>query len=49
LVADTTKAKKKLGWAPKTDFETLVKKMMKHDLERHGLHDRAKKIKGEKG
>lgn len=45
LIADTTKAKKKLGWEHKTDFKTLVRKMLKHDLEKHGLHEHAKKIK----
>ncbi len=45
LIADTRKAEKKLGWKPKTDFDTLVKKMVKHDLEKHGLHEQAKKIK----
>jgi len=45
LVADTTKAKKKLGWAVKTDFKGLVKKMLKHDLKDHGLREQADKIK----
>jgi len=44
LIADASKAKKKLGWEPKIDFNTLVKKMMKHDLIKHDLHDHAKKI-----
>ena len=45
LIADTTKAEKKLGWKARTGFNTLVKKMMKHDLEKHGLHEHAGKIK----
>ncbi len=44
LIADASKAKKKLGWEPKTKFDRLVKVMMKHDLEHHGLDDYAKKI-----
>lgn len=35
LRADTTKAQKKLGWKPQTDFETLVKMMVESDLKRH--------------
>jgi GDPmannose 4,6-dehydratase len=35
LVADPSKAKKKLGWTPKVSFETLVKMMVDADLERH--------------
>lgn len=45
LVADARKAKAKLKWQPKTGFITVVRKMMKHDLEAHGLHDLAKRIK----
>ena len=37
LLADASLAKKKLGWESKTKFEDLVKIMMKHDLEEHGL------------
>ena len=33
LIADTTKAKTKLGWEPKVKFDELVEIMMKHDLE----------------
>jgi GDPmannose 4,6-dehydratase len=36
LIADASKAKKKLGWEPKVGFEELVKKMMRHDLEKYG-------------
>lgn len=44
LIADATKAKKKLGWQPKVDFATLVKKMMKYDLERYNLHEQASRL-----
>lgn len=46
LVADITKAKKKLGWKPKTTFEELIKIMVLHDLEKEGIllkKDNAKK------
>ncbi len=33
LIADITKAKKILGWKPKTTFKTLVKIMVKADIE----------------
>jgi GDPmannose 4,6-dehydratase len=33
LLGDSTKAKKKLGWAPKITFKELVKEMVKEDLE----------------
>lgn len=33
LVADTTSAKKDLGWFPKTTFEELVSEMVQHDIE----------------
>lgn len=45
LIADTTKARTKLGWQPKVGFDRLVKIMMKHDLLKHGLTDRAEQIK----
>ncbi len=45
LRADPRKAKAKLGWEPKTDFETLVRIMVKHDLEHHGLKKEADAIK----
>jgi GDPmannose 4,6-dehydratase len=48
LLADARKAKTKLKWQPKTGFVGLVRKMMKHDLEAHGLHELAKKIKIDK-
>lgn len=37
LIADITKAKEKLGWAPKTNFENLVKIMVEHDLKQYNL------------
>jgi len=33
LIADTKKAKEKLGWEPKVKFDELVEIMMKHDLD----------------
>ncbi len=33
LRGDWSKAKKELGWKPKTNFEQLVKKMVKNDIE----------------
>ncbi|MBI5732366.1 GDP-mannose 4,6-dehydratase, partial [Candidatus Jorgensenbacteria bacterium] len=44
LVADPSKAKKKLGWQAKTEFEELVKIMLKHDLEHQGLKSQAAQI-----
>jgi len=32
LLGDATKAREKLGWAPRTSFETLVDLMVDHDL-----------------
>jgi GDPmannose 4,6-dehydratase len=32
LIGDASKAKKKLGWTPKINFENLVKEMVFHDL-----------------
>ena len=37
LCGDSSKAKKILGWKPKTDFETLIKDMVDVDLKRHTL------------
>ncbi|MBP6085072.1 GDP-mannose 4,6-dehydratase, partial [Candidatus Gracilibacteria bacterium] len=37
LVGDYTKAKTVLGWKPSTDFQTLVRRMIKNDLELVGL------------
>ena len=33
LIGDPTKANEKLGWKPKYDLNTLIKEMMKNDLE----------------
>lgn len=33
LQGDCTKARAKLGWAPKTSFQQLVKMMVEHDME----------------
>lgn len=33
LIADTSKARKKLGWKPKTDFKSLVKTMVHADID----------------
>ena len=33
LIGDPTKAREKLGWIPEVDFPTLVKMMVRHDLE----------------
>jgi GDPmannose 4,6-dehydratase len=32
LLGDSTKARKELGWAPKTSFQNLVDKMVKNDI-----------------
>jgi GDPmannose 4,6-dehydratase len=41
LIGDATKARTKLGWTPKVDFDTLVTMMVDHDLTfeatKHGL------------
>jgi GDPmannose 4,6-dehydratase len=47
LLADSSKAKKKLKWKPKTTFKELVKMMIESDLnhlKEHGLmeSDRSK-------
>lgn len=42
LKADITKAQKKLGWKPETDFESLVKMMVEHDTK-NLLTERIKK------
>lgn len=33
LLGDSSKARKKLGWAPQTDFQTLVEEMIAEDLQ----------------
>ena len=35
LIGDASKAKRKLGWEPTTDFESLIRMMVEADLERH--------------
>ncbi|MEK7536908.1 MAG: GDP-mannose 4,6-dehydratase [Patescibacteria group bacterium] len=45
LIADISKAKKELGWKPKTKFKDLVRIMLKEDLKKHNLSDIARKIK----
>jgi GDPmannose 4,6-dehydratase len=40
LIGDYSKAKEKLGWEPKTNFDDLVKIMVASDLEKMGLADR---------
>lgn len=37
LLGDATKAKKQLGWAPKTSFKELVELMVDEDLRRYGV------------
>ena len=37
LCGDASKAKRILGWEPKTKFKDLVRIMLKHDLEEEGL------------
>jgi GDPmannose 4,6-dehydratase len=37
LRGDTSKAKKKLGWEPKTSFAQLVHEMLEHDLKLEGV------------
>ena len=37
LIADTRKAREKLGWQPKVGFNELVKKMMENDLAKYGV------------
>ena len=37
LLGDSTKARTELNWIPKTSFEKLVEKMVKHDLKQIGL------------
>lgn len=33
LLGDSTKARTELNWAPKSTFEELVKKMVRHDIK----------------
>jgi GDPmannose 4,6-dehydratase len=34
LLGDSSKAKRKLGWSPKTTFKELIAEMMREDLQR---------------
>ncbi len=47
LIADTRKAREKLGWQARTKFEDIVKIMLKYDLEKYNLHSYAEQIKCE--
>lgn len=40
LIGDSSKARERLGWQPKTAFPELVRLMLKGDLESEGLGDR---------
>lgn len=42
LIGDPKKAKEKLGWAPKTTFDDLVKLMVKADLDQVGQSSKLK-------
>ena len=33
LLGDPSRSKKELGWKPETDFKSLVKMMVEHDIE----------------
>ena len=37
LLGDSTKAREKLGWKPKTTFKELVRIMLEYDLNNSGL------------
>ena len=37
LAGDNSKARRALGWAPRTPFSELVRLMLVHDLEDAGL------------
>ena len=43
LLGDSTKARKRLGWAPKTSFKELVKEMVTYDLNEAKKDDLLKK------
>jgi GDPmannose 4,6-dehydratase len=45
LQADITKARKKLGWEPRTNFEELVKIMVDYDLKMAGIRPPGEGIK----
>ncbi len=42
LIGDYAKAKKQLGWEPKTSFDDLVKQMVLSDLQAEGAADKAR-------
>jgi len=42
LLADASKAKRKLGWAPRVSFRELVRRMVDHDLEGAAREKRAR-------
>lgn len=42
LIGDYSKAKKQLGWSPKTSFDELVKIMVLADLKEEGVADKAR-------
>jgi GDPmannose 4,6-dehydratase len=46
LIADAKKANMSLGWHAKVGFETLVRRMLKHDLAAQGLRAEAEKMDG---
>lgn len=37
LIGDSTKAREKLGWKPKTNFKELVRLMLSHDMQVEGV------------
>lgn len=43
LLGDSSKARKKLGWTPKTSFKELVVEMMREDLNRAEVEELVKK------
>ncbi|GAG15545.1 unnamed protein product, partial [marine sediment metagenome] len=51
LLADSSKARKELGWSPRITFKELVKIMVDSDLELAGLNSpcEGKKILKQKG
>lgn len=41
LIADNAKAREKLGWEPTVDFESLIRMMVDHDMERESASGEA--------